>query len=54
MPLGTDYINIGENLKGWNNEQSAGNQNNKPAMLWVGSSETICFTPNRAFGLLKR
>jgi|KBSMisStaDraftv2_1062788.scaffolds.fasta_scaffold264414_2 hypothetical protein len=30
MPLGT---NIGENLKGWNNEQSvacAGNQNNKP------------------------
>lgn len=27
MPLGT---NTGENLKGWNNEQSAGNQNNKP------------------------
>lgn len=27
MPLGT---NTGENLKGWNNEQSAGNQNNNP------------------------
>ena len=27
MPLGT---NTGENLKGWNNELSAGNQNNKP------------------------
>jgi hypothetical protein len=31
MPLGTDYINKGENLKGWNNEQSAGNQNNQPS-----------------------
>lgn len=26
MPLGT---NTGENLKGWNNELSAGNQNNQ-------------------------
>ena len=31
MPLGTDYINIGENLTGWNNEQSAGNPNNQPS-----------------------
>ena len=30
MPLGT---NIGENLKGWNNEVSAGNQNNQRALF---------------------
>lgn len=36
MPLGT---NTGKNLKGWNNEQSAGNKK-KQVMLWIGSSET--------------